>query len=471
MKTSSFFREYLWGAASCLIFLVFYIWNIPGVIAMRNTFLVLLFLITCLLGISRFREIRDFHGISWAPLLWLIALTFWMVLAILIWAIDPGLSWKEFTGQWLVSLFVAFTSGLLAIVAITETPERSTRLFLAIFYSLFVQVVLHILMDLWFWYETKSFPFRAAPVLHLLSVFQVDSLIDLFNEDGLDKFSYLNNILAAFLISESVQRIVYRRHWIISKKSLIIIGWLAVVICSYSLRMRNGNVGLMVLLLIAMLTAGFTQLRRIGPINAAAIGVCGIVLLASISIAMIQSDKRWTTFFRSVPIAWDTEQYRDWLHSKTPPVIEWDSTYLRVAWIKEGGKLIRNMPLGSGYNRNAFGDRIDSQYERNGMARGGHSHSGVIDFAIANGLVGISLWFGFIGSLFWIGSRSFRKNEMGAGLCLMFIIIGYFVRSLVDSNMRDHMLQEFLFLVSFLYIAASYRVNSELLREDINYKA
>ena len=54
----------------------------------------------------------------------------------------------------------------------------------------------------------------------------------------------------------------------------------------------------------------------------------------------------------------------------------------------------------------------------------------------------------------WIGWKTFRDGNIAVGLVLMFLISGFFSRSLVDSNIRDHVLQQFLFMAGLFTIMA-----------------
>ena len=114
-------------------------------------------------------------------------------------------------------------------------------------------------------------------------------------------------------------------------------------------------------------------------------------------------------------------------------------------------------PLGIGYSRTAFGDQIDRKYGLGGVFRGSHSHSGLIDFGIANGFPGLVLWLVFLASLAWTGWRAFEGEQMALGLMLIFLVSGFFGRSIVDSNLRDHMLQQFLMIVAILTVFVQQR--------------
>src|SRR5208283_2642454 len=127
------------------------------------------------------------------------------------------------------------------------------------------------------------------------------------------------------------------------------------------------------------------------------------------------------------------------------------SNYERIAWIKEGVILVMENPLGVGFGRNAFGHAIKRKYPAEDVTAA-HSHSGIVDLAVGTGVPGLLLWVLFIGCLMRGSIRKFRDQESYYGLLLFFITADFTMRSLVDSVLRDHMLQMFMFFAGLLYV-------------------
>ena len=75
----------------------------------------------------------------------------------------------------------------------------------------------------------------------------------------------------------------------------------------------------------------------------------------------------------------------------------------------------------------------------------GHSHVGYIDLAISVGFPGLLLWLAFIGLLMASGWRAYRTGRSIWGLILLFTVAGYAIRCGIDSIIRDHILEEFMF--------------------------
>src|SRR3989338_9017294 len=130
--------------------------------------------------------------------------------------------------------------------------------------------------------------------------------------------------------------------------------------------------------------------------------------------------------------------------------VDW-SNYSRIARIRAGLSLMADHPLGVGFGRNAFGHAVEQKY---GL-RTSHSHSGIIDLGVGIGVPGVLLWLAFLGALLRLGYRGMRESHSFAALALLFLTAGYSFRMLVDSTIRDHMLQMFLFLAAFLAVIVS----------------
>jgi len=440
--------------------LLLFTWPIPGTIALRNSLAAIL-LIVVLIGTWRARNTHGGflpQGLR-IPIMLFAALSGWMILVNAGWAVEPALSWKEFWAQWALPALCGLAGFLLARLAIQRGEAGVQSLLKVVFYTLLLQVLLHDVLDAAYLLTTGQPPFRQAPVLYLpvfLKTWQAGEVwTQAFIGQYFEKFSFVNNTFAAILIAEILQRTIEKRRWLDIPSWLLGVSLMLVLLCSYWLRVRNGNLGLVFLLLVAGLMTLIRIRHRFKARNLVLVLGAAIVAVAALGSAFWKSDPRWQTFAETVPIALDTETNKAWLSRSIAPYPRLSngnevdpSNYERIAWIKEGLKLGWANPLGTGSNRNAFFDGLDRQYQMHGAIRGGHSHSGVVDFFIANGLPGLLLWFAFLISLTVLGWTTFTGANMALGLMLIFLISGFFSRSLVDSNIRDHVLQQFLFMVA-----------------------
>lgn len=436
----------------------------PGTIGLRNALLATLVLLLLLPP----RQVRaNIASVRWPqwPMGLFIVLTIWIVVVNAGWALEPGLSWREFWAQWTLPALCGIAGGLVAARALSLGAMATKRLAGTIFYTFFGLVLLHDLLDAAYWWNTGLAPFRQAPVLYLAQLpnllVQDQSFWVAFDGRFGEKFSFVNNTFAALLFAEMIQRIMQKQRWIPVSNKVLGFGFLALLLCSYWLSFRNGNIGLLAMLTMAALMLLVRLRRSIAIGKILVLLTVGMLLLVGSIGAFWKSDPRWERFAETVPVAWDTTHYRAWISSTLEPYpllsdgnpVD-SSAYERIAWIKEGSKLAWENPLGTGLNRNAFFDGIDRKFNLGGMVRGGHAHSGVVDFTIANGFPGIALWIAFLVSLAWLGWKVFREGHTALGLVLMFLVSGFFSRSLVDSTLRDHVLQQFLFMVGMFGLLA-----------------
>jgi O-antigen ligase len=261
----------------------------------------------------------------------------------------------------------------------------------------------------------------------------------------------MTNMLFCFLFAELVYRFVNKRR-ALPVNNIVLGSMLAAALASVFIeRMRNGIIVLALLLLAAGLLSLFalrTRLRKTALVTA----TVALFLVAIGGLGVATAIKPMAPNFKdlvaSVSIAWDTERYTAWRDDKqAPPVLPSGETidtsvYQRIAWFKQGLLIAKEHPLGVGFGRNAFGHGLKAKHGEGG----GHSHSGLLDLAIGTGVPGIILWLGFLASLGYLAWKQYRHTRSFAALLLMLILLDFSARMVVDSIIRDHMLQQFMFL-------------------------
>ncbi|MEI7614214.1 MAG: hypothetical protein WCK63_15040, partial [Betaproteobacteria bacterium] len=105
------------------------------------------------------------------------------------------------------------------------------------------------------------------------------------------------------------------------------------------------------------------------------------------------------------------------------------------------------------YGHKAFGWAINRSYQ----VQTGHesSHSGLLDFTLANGIPGLILWLALSLALIVAGWRAFRNQHSPAGLALVFSVSAYLVRCLLDGHLSGFRLAMYAFLVGLLVMLQS----------------
>ena len=125
-----------------------------------------------------------------------------------------------------------------------------------------------------------------------------------------------------------------------------------------------------------------------------------------------------------------------------------DSTYLRVASIKEGIKGIIANPIGYGYKKSAFKTMILNKYGE--KPKLGSSHSGLIDLGLSIGIIGLSIYLLWLLLVMRMGLRHFIDNKEISGLMLFVFTGSYLFRNTVDNLMFDHFFQFSFFMIMLL---------------------
>ena len=110
-------------------------------------------------------------------------------------------------------------------------------------------------------------------------------------------------------------------------------------------------------------------------------------------------------------------------------------------------RFLSQNPLGTEVSRDAFKSLVSANYATTLV---GHPHNSYLDLGISVGLPGLAIWLAFQGTLIWFGWKSFRRWKNPAGIALVMVVLGFALRSLLDSIVRDHIIQEFMLTCALL---------------------
>ncbi|MHB8536279.1 MAG: O-antigen ligase family protein [Sulfuricaulis sp.] len=418
--------------AMALIGALFFVWPVPHTVSVRDFLLLANLLVFGYFAWAR-GGLRGSLPILSAPLLMLAGLTAWMYIVAFFISPETGWTLDEIGSQWIRAL-LALLIGALVATAVRD----NTRFTRGVLTLLFAVLVVHILyVDL-------------QAVWELLAPGSFDRVPGL--TEGPDKSNYLTNVLFGFLLVELFFRAVYMRR-ILPLSHAIFAAVLALAAVSVTAEgTRNGMITLMLMLL---LLGWFYLHERRARLNKRALSaviaaMMVIVLGGIVLVTTARQSSNLNELIDTIPIGWDTKHYKTWQENdpnvwpKLPNGKTVDpSLYLRIAWLREGLELVRDHPLGIGFGREAFGHGLMAKYGQGS----GHSHSGLLDMAIGLGIPGALLWLGFFASLASVVRRQYRAKGNYAALLLLLLLIDYGGRMVLDSVIRDHMLQQFMFLV------------------------
>jgi len=424
---------------------LFFIWPVPGSISVRDISIFLLFIIF-LYSAFKTRPLYLKTKELAPPFVILGVLTVWILLEAFFISKETVWSLREITGQWLIPL-VVFVTAALAAVSVEEGTFFKRGNIMAMLFSILLAHILYVdLYAIYVFAKTSVLPTWVAGFT-----------------GGKDKSSYLSHFLLMILCVEIYFRTRQKKGYLLINNTMLCLALFLTLISIYLEAVRNGTVAA-VLFLFAFTLLYFLKSDR--SLTKLALISSVITLLLVFGYASSISPKsaqrqRWGTLLETMPLALDTRNNKAWLNPNKYPYPKLKSgetvhgsNYERIAWIKEGVILVMENPLGVGFGRNAFGHAIKRKYPAEDVTAA-HSHSGIVDLAVGTGVPGLLLWVLFIGCLMRGSIRKFRDQESYYGLLLFFITADFTMRSLVDSVLRDHMLQMFMFFAGLLYVLMS----------------
>lgn len=419
-----------------------FVYPIPHTIALRNLLLVagLLFCV--------FRMFRNEPGqqpprlpvLPYSALVLLLVLSAWMAFQSTFISRHSEEALQLMRGDWLVVLLVGLIGGWFAARGGRTTSSALLGGFSA---ALFVHVLWLLGYLLFFLISTGRYP-----QAHELTPFAQR-----------DYHSSLFTMLTALLLAEVMARVLKRRSLLPISMRFLLLGLGINLLATMLIQTRNA-----VLITIALLVAcAWLLIRekstldaRVRRLSSYAAIVAGCVALGGIA----NDFGRWKQFFETAKVAVDTREHLSWRNLEKYPLPRMSngnpvevSAYSRIAWGKVALEQIVEHPLGVGFGHKAFGWAVNDAY---GLESGlESSHSGLLDFTLANGLPGLVLWLAFSSALIGFGLRHFRRCGSPAGLMLALSVFGYFVRCALDGHLSGWRLEMYGLIVGVLMVLAA----------------
>lgn len=421
-----------------LLFGIYLIWQVPHVIALRSSFLLglcLFFLLSGVRGVGS--AVTDFRkqvspGIVFiayaAFLLWL------LFVAVGIAAI-PSKSLAELKGQWLPpTLYLLIGYGAMRQFLLRQ-PSRASLVQIA-FWALVAHAVLQLIVAAWKILQEGSLP------------------LDNFGgiSDHKANVTYTNMLALSLLLTEmafgsSAMRFLRLQRPIQG----IVFGIL--LISTFLSGARNGIIVFLFMTLVGAIVIGFQYKRQASRYWWVILTTCGVFIVLGTLIAL-KSEPRWERFTATVPVAWDIDSNLAWVNTEKYPVpLARDGqpvdnpTYERIAFARAALRFAMEYPFGTKVSREAFKDLVTIEYAPTVV---GHPHNSYLDLWISVGLPGVALWVTFLGAMIWSGYGYFQLSKDPAGIALVLVVVAFALRSLLDSIVRDHIIQEFMLTCGLL---------------------
>jgi len=421
------------GVFSLLIFVL----SIPGSIALRNVLSVFLLISLVIIWFKNKTTVisliknNNFRNIA----LVLLVLTLYIFIHSMFLSHETDWSLGEFKSHWLYPMLYFIIGILLAFFTKINNSFSKELLITYLFFGMFAHVLY-------------------IDMVALEKFMQSGNLISRYGgiTGSPATVNFLTNILIAMIFSEVIYRIRAKKNVLkVSNNMLLAI----LVFCLLSSMIEGIRFGVVSLFFLGVSATVLFLLNNDSFVKKSK-WIFSIAFITLISIPIIFNainDPRWNSLIETIPIAFDTDTNMHWsdLSKKLPKLSNGElvagSNYLRLAWLAKSLEYIKKEPLiGIGYGRNSFGHAIQ-KYEGIDSARGKHSHSGILDFTISTGLIGLMLWLVFIGLIVAFSLKRFLIDSSYFALVSFFITTGFFFRSIVDSIMRDHVFQQFMLML------------------------
>jgi len=417
--------------------LLIFVLSIPGTMALRSVLAVFLLLSLMLIWFKYKKDTillirgKRFKNIT----LILLAISTYILVHSIFLSHESDWSLGEFKSHWLYPMLYFVIGILLALLSQNKKYFSRETLITILFYGLFLHILYIDLSAL------EDF------LKHGIIVRRYGGL-----SGGPAAASYLTNVLFAFITTEILYRFTRKKQVIkISNISLAVV----FILCLLSAIIESSRFGIMLSILILLMAVFlFVKKSEILAIYKLGYSIFFILLVSIPMVYSLNTDPRWGLVGDTVEITLKDDNSKRWLDKKAEPLktLSGDvvsSGYLRMAWFITGIEYISKNPIGIGYGRNAFGHAIEIN-EGIGDFRGGHSHSSIIDFAIGVGIIGVVAWMFFIFKVFQYAFIEYRISGGYYSILTILVVFDFFIRSFVDSNMRDHVFQEFMVILGII---------------------
>lgn len=412
MLSLSWLSLFLWTG------LLFLIWPIPHTIALRHALLGV-----GLMGLAFAWRTMPWQRISWPPLAFWLAFVIWTLVQVVGWAIAPEKTANEIAGQ----LLPATAAGAMGIALGSNAARRGH------FHSLLAIILAALAIHM-----------SATIAESMRPIFEGDPLLRRVGglTEGPDKSNYMTMVFIAWLMTEAWMRMQDKRLLPLPTILLVPVSLLAGVTL-YVEQIRNGVVSLLAAVGALVLLGVFRKKVRWQGNRRAGLG---ILALGFLIVGFSLNDPRWGSTWQSLQQAWQADSRATVLAPELKGTKD-ASAFLRLAMLREGITQVVRHPWGVGFHRNAFGLALKDSYGQGS----GHSHSSLVDVAIGTGIFGLILMVGFFYALLHIAWQRARSDDNeGLGVFLLLLVVMTLVRAMLDSSLRDHMLQETLLLIGLL---------------------
>lgn len=436
-------RKSLTGLLLFSVLALCFVWPVPNNLLLfhRNGFIYLAIVLALGLFIRTPQIRAKVNQKQVKPiLLFLLLFTLFLLINGLFFAPDIKEMIDSWDGQWLRPALLFCCGIVLAPVIQTQFPRiTADRLFTAIVLCFWGVICIHLLDTAWLYWRDGIIHWGETRIV--------------FNRT---RMSFQVNMITGFLIAELLARALLHRRFLTLNTPFLAFMLLANLICTALVDTRWGTIGLVGSLFSTFILLALHKMRRGNLVKIGAIFLVLLIAAIGLGVASWKTDPRWLSLKSDAETGWNAP-FTSYCYNKTSgtvPLNEDDlpmdhSNGCRASFFHQGWKLVAEHPFGIGPRKEAFRYilRRDTQDQRINIP---HSHYGLIEFGLQNGVLGIMGWLTLLLMTWYIGWRQYRRGATLPGLFLLLFTIGFFSRTMVDHNLKDHYLEQYMMLTGLL---------------------
>ncbi|MNZ66355.1 O-Antigen ligase [compost metagenome] len=270
------------------------------------------------------------------------------------------------------------------------------------------------------------------------------------------RMSFQVNMITGFILAELLARGLLHQRFLRLKTSVLALMLVCNLVCTALVDTRWGTIGLVGSLFSTFVLLSFHNMRRSRVVLTGSILIAIIIASVLLGYASWKTDPRWQSLESDAITGWNAP-FTSFCYNKTNGIIPRNdagrpmnhSNGCRASFFRQGWGLVAEHPAGMGPRKEAFRYvlRRDTQDNRINIP---HSHYGLIEFGIQNGIAGIAGWLILLAGCWYVGWREFRHGNTMVGMFLLLFTIGFFSRTMVDHNLKDHYLEQYMLLTGLL---------------------
>lgn len=358
---------------------------------------------------------------------------------------------SAWSGQWLRPVLL-FCAGMTLLPALqTAFPNFSAaRLFTLIVLFFWGVICIHLLDTLWLYWRDGYIHWGETRIV--------------FNRT---RMSFQVNMITGFLIAELLARGLLHQRFLRLNTPVLVAILLSNLVCTAVVDTRWGTIGLVGSLFSTFVLLSMHHMRRSKVVLMGSMLVVFITASLTLGYASWKTDPRWQTLESDAVAGWNAP-LNSFCYNRIYGIVPTNSLGIRMdhsngcraSFFHRGWAIVAEHPAGMGPRKEAFNYilRRDLQTDKITIP---HSHYGLIEFGLQNGIVGIAGWLILLVGCWYIGWRQFRHGNTMAGMFLLLFTVGFFSRTLVDHNLKDHYLEQYMMLTGLLIGICSLKPRNE----------